>query len=48
LARKIRKLINNPPQIRQMSANSAQLARKDAAGCMVTTMEKYISHEGQL
>jgi UDP-N-acetylglucosamine--N-acetylmuramyl-(pentapeptide) pyrophosphoryl-undecaprenol N-acetylglucosamine transferase len=48
LARKIRELINNPEQIRQMSANSAQLARKDAARCMVTTMEKYISHEGQL
>src|SRR6266700_1056798 len=48
LARKIRELIENPEQIRQMSANCSRLAPKNAAGLMVTTMEKYTSHEARL
>ena len=48
LARKIRELIENPEQIRQMSANCARLAPKNAAGLMVTTMEKYTTHEARL
>jgi UDP-N-acetylglucosamine--N-acetylmuramyl-(pentapeptide) pyrophosphoryl-undecaprenol N-acetylglucosamine transferase len=48
IARKIRELIDNPQQIQQMSANCALLARKDAAGRMVATMEKYTSHEASL
>jgi UDP-N-acetylglucosamine--N-acetylmuramyl-(pentapeptide) pyrophosphoryl-undecaprenol N-acetylglucosamine transferase len=48
LARKIRELINNPERIRQMSANCLQLASKNAAGLMVTTMEKYTTHEARL
>ncbi len=48
LARKIRELINNPERIRQMSANCSQLAPKNAAGLMVTTMEKYTTHEARL
>jgi UDP-N-acetylglucosamine--N-acetylmuramyl-(pentapeptide) pyrophosphoryl-undecaprenol N-acetylglucosamine transferase len=48
LARKIRELIENPEQIRQMSANCSHLAPKNAAGLMVTTMEKYTSHEARL
>src|SRR6266516_6453232 len=48
LARKIRELIENPEQIRQMSANCSRLAPKNAAGLMVTTMEKYTSHEARI
>jgi UDP-N-acetylglucosamine--N-acetylmuramyl-(pentapeptide) pyrophosphoryl-undecaprenol N-acetylglucosamine transferase len=48
LARKIRELIENPEQLRQMSANCSCLAPKNAAGQMVTTMEKYTSHEARL
>src|SRR5881392_845192 len=48
LARKIRELIENPEQIQQMSVNSLQLAPKNAAGLMVTTMEKYTTHEARL
>jgi UDP-N-acetylglucosamine--N-acetylmuramyl-(pentapeptide) pyrophosphoryl-undecaprenol N-acetylglucosamine transferase len=48
LARKIRELIDNPERIRQMSANCSQLAQKNAAGLMVTTMEKYTTHEARL
>lgn len=48
LARKIRELIDNPERIRQMSANCSQLAPKNAAGLMVTTMEKYTTHEARL
>ena len=47
LARKIRELIENPERIRKMSANSSQLAPKNAAGLMVTTMEKYMTHEAR-
>jgi UDP-N-acetylglucosamine--N-acetylmuramyl-(pentapeptide) pyrophosphoryl-undecaprenol N-acetylglucosamine transferase len=48
LARKIRELIENPEQIRQMSENCSRLAPKNAAGLVVTTMEKYTSHEARL
>jgi UDP-N-acetylglucosamine--N-acetylmuramyl-(pentapeptide) pyrophosphoryl-undecaprenol N-acetylglucosamine transferase len=48
LARTIRELIENPEQIRQMSANSSRLAAKNAARLMVTTMEKYTTHEARL
>lgn len=48
LARKIRELIETPEQIQRMSAHSADLAPKDAAGRVVTTMEKYTSHEVRL
>ena len=48
LARRIRELIDNPERLRQMSANCSQLASKNAAGVMVTTMEKYTTHEVRL
>ena len=48
LARKIRELIQSPERIRNMSVNSLQLAPKNAAGLMVTTMEKYTTHEARL
>ena len=48
LARKIRELLESPERIRNMSVNSLQLAPKNAAGLMVTTMEKYTTHEARL
>src|SRR5213082_1171024 len=48
LARKIRELIESPERIREMSANCSPLAPKNAAGLMVTTMEKYTTHEARL
>jgi UDP-N-acetylglucosamine--N-acetylmuramyl-(pentapeptide) pyrophosphoryl-undecaprenol N-acetylglucosamine transferase len=45
LARKIRELIENPERIQQMAANCSRLAPKDAAGRVVTTMERYTIHE---
>ncbi|MBX6325318.1 MAG: undecaprenyldiphospho-muramoylpentapeptide beta-N-acetylglucosaminyltransferase [Chthoniobacterales bacterium] len=48
LAKRIRELIQNPEQIRQMSKNSAQLAPRDAAGRVANTMEKYTYHEARL
>ena len=48
LARKIRELIQEPERIQQMAANCARLAPKDAAGRVVTTMEKYTTHEARL
>jgi UDP-N-acetylglucosamine--N-acetylmuramyl-(pentapeptide) pyrophosphoryl-undecaprenol N-acetylglucosamine transferase len=48
LARKIRELIENPELIERMSANCSRLGPKDAAGCVVTTMEKYTTHEARL
>jgi UDP-N-acetylglucosamine--N-acetylmuramyl-(pentapeptide) pyrophosphoryl-undecaprenol N-acetylglucosamine transferase len=48
LARKIRELIENPELIEEMSANCSQLGPNDAAGCVVTTMEKYTTHEARL
>jgi UDP-N-acetylglucosamine--N-acetylmuramyl-(pentapeptide) pyrophosphoryl-undecaprenol N-acetylglucosamine transferase len=48
LARKIRELIENPELIERMSANCSRLGPKDAAKCVVTTMEKYTTHEARL
>jgi UDP-N-acetylglucosamine--N-acetylmuramyl-(pentapeptide) pyrophosphoryl-undecaprenol N-acetylglucosamine transferase len=48
LARKMRELIENPELIERMSANCSRLGPKDAAGCVVTTMEKYTTHETRL
>jgi UDP-N-acetylglucosamine--N-acetylmuramyl-(pentapeptide) pyrophosphoryl-undecaprenol N-acetylglucosamine transferase len=48
LARKIRELIEDPERIQQMAANSSRLAPKDAAGRVVTTMERYTTHEARL
>jgi UDP-N-acetylglucosamine--N-acetylmuramyl-(pentapeptide) pyrophosphoryl-undecaprenol N-acetylglucosamine transferase len=48
LARKIRELIENPELIERMSANWSRLGPKDAAGCVVTTMENYTTHEARL
>jgi UDP-N-acetylglucosamine--N-acetylmuramyl-(pentapeptide) pyrophosphoryl-undecaprenol N-acetylglucosamine transferase len=48
LARKIRELIEDPERIRQMAANSSRMAPKDAAGRVVTTMERYTTHEARL
>jgi len=48
LARKIRELIESPERIRNMSVNSLQLAPKNAAGLVVTTMEKYTTREARL
>src|SRR5919201_203927 len=41
LARKIQELMEDPERIRQMAANSSRMAPRDAAGRVVTTMEKY-------
>src|SRR5213596_4329073 len=48
LARKIRELIEDPERIQQMAANSSRLAPQDAAGRVVTTMERYTTHEARL
>jgi UDP-N-acetylglucosamine--N-acetylmuramyl-(pentapeptide) pyrophosphoryl-undecaprenol N-acetylglucosamine transferase len=48
LARKIRELIEDPGRVRQMATNSSRLAREDAAGRVVTTMERYTTHEARL
>jgi UDP-N-acetylglucosamine--N-acetylmuramyl-(pentapeptide) pyrophosphoryl-undecaprenol N-acetylglucosamine transferase len=48
LAHKIRELIENRDRIRQMAANSSRLAPNDAAGHVVTTMERYTTHEARL
>ena len=48
LARKIRELVENPELIEGMAANCARLGPKDAAECVVTTMEKYTTHEARL
>ena len=48
LARKIRELIENPELIEGMSANCSRLGPEDAAECVVTTMEKYTTHEARL
>src|SRR5215813_6384306 len=48
LARKIRELIEKPQRLQQMAANSARLEPKDAAGRVVKTMEKYITHESRV
>jgi UDP-N-acetylglucosamine--N-acetylmuramyl-(pentapeptide) pyrophosphoryl-undecaprenol N-acetylglucosamine transferase len=48
LARKIQELIEHPERIQQMAANSSRLAPQDAAGRVVTTMERYTTHEARL
>jgi len=48
LAHKIRELIEDPERIQQMAANSSRLAPQDAAGRVVTTMERYTTHEARL
>src|SRR5207253_11148195 len=48
LARKIRELIQDPQLIQQLAANCSRLAPKDASGRVVTTMEKYTTHEARL
>jgi UDP-N-acetylglucosamine--N-acetylmuramyl-(pentapeptide) pyrophosphoryl-undecaprenol N-acetylglucosamine transferase len=48
LARRIRELVENPELIERMSANCSRLGPKDAARCVVTTMEKYTTHEARL
>jgi UDP-N-acetylglucosamine--N-acetylmuramyl-(pentapeptide) pyrophosphoryl-undecaprenol N-acetylglucosamine transferase len=48
LARKIRELIEDPGRVQQMATNSSRLAPQDAAGRVVTTMERYTTHEARL
>jgi len=48
LARKIRELVENPELIEGMATNCSRLGPKDAAECVVTTMEKYTTHEARL
>src|SRR5436190_5137126 len=48
LGRKIRELIEDPERIQKMAANSSRLAPQDAAGRVVTTMERYTTHEARL
>jgi UDP-N-acetylglucosamine--N-acetylmuramyl-(pentapeptide) pyrophosphoryl-undecaprenol N-acetylglucosamine transferase len=48
LARKIRELIESPQRLKQMAANCARLAPKDAAGRVANTMEKYATHEARI
>jgi UDP-N-acetylglucosamine--N-acetylmuramyl-(pentapeptide) pyrophosphoryl-undecaprenol N-acetylglucosamine transferase len=48
LARKIRELIEDPARVQQMATNSSRLAPQDAAGRVVTTMERYTTHEARL
>jgi len=45
LARHVNELIGNADNLRKMSENAARLARKDAAGVVAATVEKYSSHE---
>ena len=48
LARKIKEWIADPEQLRRMSENCARLAAKNAAGLVVSTMEKYTTHDARL
>src|SRR5215472_4994774 len=48
LARKIRELVQSPQRLKQIAANCARLAPKDAAGCVANTMEKYATHEARV
>jgi UDP-N-acetylglucosamine--N-acetylmuramyl-(pentapeptide) pyrophosphoryl-undecaprenol N-acetylglucosamine transferase len=48
LARKIRELIQSPERLKQMAANCARLAPRDAAGRVANTMEKYATHEARV
>jgi UDP-N-acetylglucosamine--N-acetylmuramyl-(pentapeptide) pyrophosphoryl-undecaprenol N-acetylglucosamine transferase len=48
LARKIQQFIENPQRLQQMATNCARLAPKDAAARVVSTMEKYTTHESRV
>ena len=48
LARKIRELMENPHRLQQMAANCGRLGPKDAADCVVNTMEKYTPDESRV
>jgi UDP-N-acetylglucosamine--N-acetylmuramyl-(pentapeptide) pyrophosphoryl-undecaprenol N-acetylglucosamine transferase len=45
LARRIKELLADSQTLRRMSDNSSRLAPKNAAGLVVTTMEKYADHD---
>jgi len=45
LARKIKDLVGDMQKIRRMSENCSRLARKDAAGRVAATMEKYTTND---
>lgn len=44
LSRKIKELLANPEELRQMSESSARLAAKDAAARIAATIEKFTTH----
>src|SRR6266480_1292210 len=48
LATKIKEMIGNPQQLRRMSESCARLAPRSAAGLVVSTMEKYTTHDARL
>ena len=48
LARHVNELIGDFSKLRRMSENSASLARKDAAGVVAATVEKYSSHDQRI
>jgi UDP-N-acetylglucosamine--N-acetylmuramyl-(pentapeptide) pyrophosphoryl-undecaprenol N-acetylglucosamine transferase len=48
LASRIKGLIGSPQQLRRMSENCDRLAPKNAAGLVVSMMEKYTTHETRL
>jgi UDP-N-acetylglucosamine--N-acetylmuramyl-(pentapeptide) pyrophosphoryl-undecaprenol N-acetylglucosamine transferase len=48
LASKIKTLIGDTQQLQLMSQNCAKLAPKNAASLVVSTMEKYTTHEARL
>jgi UDP-N-acetylglucosamine--N-acetylmuramyl-(pentapeptide) pyrophosphoryl-undecaprenol N-acetylglucosamine transferase len=48
LANSIKELVSNPQKRHRMSECCAKLAPKNAAGLVVSTMEKYTTHESRL
>jgi len=48
LAGKIKELIGDVQKLRRMSENCLRLAPENAAGLVVTTMEKYTTHDARL
>jgi UDP-N-acetylglucosamine--N-acetylmuramyl-(pentapeptide) pyrophosphoryl-undecaprenol N-acetylglucosamine transferase len=48
LAGKIKELIGDVQKLRRMSENCSRLAPENAAGLVVTTMEKYTTHDARL
>ncbi len=48
LARKIKELISDPKLLQTMSQHCGNLAPKNAASLVVSTMEKYTTHEARL